>query len=186
MADETAEQDQAEDTSDEQDQQTIDTEQNTDTDTEQETVQMSKAEADALRRQAAEARKVTKKAEQKAKADSEREAKEQGRWQELVDEAKAEAEEAKLQYDGLQRKLRIQAAASRLNFRDADVAAALLSEDDTEDDQTTERSLKRLAKEKPYLVDEHRRSGGPVVNGQQAGTTPEQEHQETLKQVLGG
>jgi hypothetical protein len=136
------------------------------------TVRVDKNEYNRLKREQAEAAKARRKAERDAKKARERERKEAGQYDEILAEkdeevsaAAARAEAAEYQLEQFQRRHRITAAATRLGFKDPEDAIRFLDEDDTDDDVMTERALKRLAREKRYLIDERRSSGAPV-NGE--------------------
>jgi hypothetical protein len=125
-----------------------------------------------LKREAAEAQKAARAAQREAKRQREREQRESGQYDELLAEkdeevlaAAARAEAAEWQLEQFQRTNRITGAATRLGFKDPGDAVRFLDDDDTEDEVSTERALKRLAREKPYLIDNQRRSGAPV-NGE--------------------
>jgi hypothetical protein len=129
-----------------------------------------------LKREAAEAQKRARAAEREAKKQREKERRESGQYDELLAEkdeevaaAASRAEAAEYQLEQFQRRIRIQGVAQRLGFKDTEDAVRFLDEDDTEDDVSTERALKRLAREKPYLVDAKRSSGAPV-NGERSAT----------------
>jgi hypothetical protein len=74
----------------------------------------------------------------------------------------ARAEAAEYQLEQFQRTQRISSIANRLGFKDSEDAVRFLDDDDSDDDVTAERALKRLAREKPYLVDTRRSTGAPV------------------------
>lgn len=146
-----------------------------------EEVRLTKAEYKAMQRELHARRKKQEKAEARAKAERERQAAAQGRWEELAEERQAEAEEAKAeaeaaQYrlDQFQRNLRVQGAATRLGFKDPGDAIRFLDDADTDDDAKTERALKKLAEQKPYLVDERRPTGGAINGGGSGGLTMDQ------------
>ncbi len=122
-----------------------------------------------LRREQADTAKAARQAQREAKSARERERKEAGQYDEILAEkddevsaAGARAEAAEYQLDQFQRRTRINASAQRLHFKDPQDAVMFLDEDDTEDDVSTERALKRLAREKPYLIDTRRASGAPI------------------------
>lgn len=138
----------------------------------EETTAISLAEYNRLKRVAAEADKARKEAEKEARKRREREQRESGQWQELLDERdetirtlEAERDEARYELTSFQRRVRVTRAAVRLGFKDPEDAVRFLPEDETEDDASTERALKRLAREKSYLVEQRRSSGAPV-NGE--------------------
>lgn len=140
------------------------------------TVRVNRDEYNRLKREQSEAAKARRKAERDAKKAREREQREAGNYDELIAEkdeevsaAGARAEAAEYQLEQFQRRIRISNAANRLGFKDAEDAIRFLDEDDTEDDVSTERALKRLSREKPYLVDTRRSTGAPV-NGERGVT----------------
>lgn len=127
-----------------------------------------------LKREAAEASKRSRAAEREAKKQRQRAQKESGQYDEILSEKDEEvaaaaerAEAAEYALEKFQRDSRVSKIAGRLGFRDPSDALAMLNEDDVEDDNSTERALKRLAREKPYLVDGKRASGAPV-NGERS------------------
>lgn len=127
-----------------------------------------------LKREQAEAAKAARAAQREAKKARDRERKEAGQYDEILAEkeeevaaAAARAEAAEYQLEQTLRRQRIAAAANRVGFKDVEDAIRFLDEDDTEDDVQTERALKRLAREKPYLIDARRASGAPV-NGERS------------------
>lgn len=139
-------------------------------------VVVNRDEYNRLRRESAEAAKRARTAEREAKKQRERERREAGQHDEIIAEkeeeaaaAAARAEAAEYQLEQFQRRTRINAMASSLGFRDPEDAAHFLDEDETDDDRSTERALKRLAREKPYLVDSKRSSGAPISG--ERGTT---------------
>jgi hypothetical protein len=141
---------------------------------------VSKSEFERLKRIARESETARKKAEREAARRAEQEKRESGNWEELLRERderlmeiEAERETARMELDITLRNQRIGSAATRLNFRDPEDAQHFLSEDETMDDAATERALKRLAREKPYLVNERRPSGGPI-NGEGPALTMEE------------
>lgn len=143
-----------------------------DDDDDSQTATISMADFNRLKRKAAEADKARRAAEKEARQQQEREKRESGQWQELIDErderireTESERDEARYALAEYQREVRVSRAATRLGFRDPADAVRFLPKDETDDDPSTERSLKRLAKEKPYLV-EQRRSTGVAVNGE--------------------
>jgi hypothetical protein len=122
-----------------------------------------------LKREQAESAKQRRKAEAEAKKAREQAQRESGNYDELlgekdteVQEAAARAEAAEYQLEQFQRTQRISSIANRLGFKDSEDAVRFLDDDDSDDDVTAERALKRLAREKPYLVDTRRSTGAPV------------------------
>lgn len=80
-------------------------------------------------------------------------------------DARTAAEYALDQY---QRKVRVATVASKLQFRDPADAIAMLNDDDSSDDKSVERALRKLIENKPYLVDQ-RRATGRGMNGGSGG-----------------
>lgn len=102
----------------------------------------------------------------------EKEQREQGRFEEMLKEkdderatTEAERDEARLELYNHKRTLRVEKAAKLLGFKDPDDAIRFITEEDSEDDAATERALRKLAKRKPYLVDQRRSTGVPVGGG---------------------
>lgn len=130
---------------------------------------LSKSEYERLRRIAREHDQAEKKRLKDEEKNKERLRKEQGQYEELlrekddrIAEVEGERDQARYELDQFKRRVRVTEAAKRLNFKDPDDAFRFLSDEDTEDEVTTERSLKRVAKQKPYLVSERRSTGAPV------------------------
>lgn len=122
-----------------------------------------------LRREQADTAKAARLAQKDAKKARDRERKEAGQYDEILAEkdeevsaAGARAEAAEYQLDQFQRRTLINSTAQRLHFKDPQDAVRFLDEDDTDDEVSTERALKRLAREKPYLIDARRASGAPI------------------------
>lgn len=123
------------------------------------------------------AEQAARKAKQEARQERQRKAQESGDLEALRREHDAEiadlneqlesAREAaavhEFTLDQERRVNRVQRLASQLNFRDPSDAIALLDDDDTGDDKSAERALRRLAQKKPYLVD--RKKGGLPMGG---------------------
>lgn len=151
--------------------------------------QVSRAELNRLKRIAAEAEKKAKQAEREERKRRERARAEAGQFQELLDERdehareiEAERDEARYELENYKREVRVTKIAQRLNYRDPSDAARFLTDDETEDDASTERALKRLAKEKSYLV-EPRRSSGIPVGGEAGGLTLDEINNMTPDQI---
>lgn len=129
------------------------------------TITMTKAEADALRRETAEARKAARKAKQDAERAAEEKAKADGDFKAAAEAAEKRALEAEQRATRLEQDTRVQRIAGRLGFRDPQDAARFLDDDELESDQATERALKQLKRDKPYLAQTSGRSGGEVNGG---------------------
>lgn len=142
---------------------------------------LSRSEYERLRRIAREHDKATKDREKAERDAKEKQRRAEGQYEELLKEkdeqirtTEGERDEAKYQLDAFKRQVRVMEAAKRLGFKDPEDAFRYLSDEDTEDDTTTERALKRLAKNKTYLVNERRSSGAPVGGDGGATLTKEQ------------
>lgn len=132
-------------------------------------VPLRRSEYERLKRIAREherSQKQRQKEEQKLK---EKQRREQGQYEELLKEkddaiasVEAERDEARYQLDAFKRRVRVTEAAKRLGYKDPEDAFRFLSDEDSEDENSTERALKRLARSKPYLVVERRSTGAPV------------------------
>lgn len=125
----------------------------------------------------AEARRTARAAEKRAAeleaqlaARERQEAEAEGRWKEIAE--KAEAEKAELEAAVQEAKLRsdIAAAATRLKFRNPELAYRLIKDDaDVTDAGSAESALKRLVREDKYLVeDEPSRTGAAVTGAAQS------------------
>lgn len=136
---------------------------------EDDVLELKRSEVERLKRIAREHDQAQKRREAEEKKTKERARKEQGQYEELLREKdedirtkEGERDEARYQLDAFKRRIRVNDAAQRLGFKDPGDAFRFLSDADTEDDTTTERALKRLAREKKYLVEERRSTGAPL------------------------
>lgn len=111
-----------------------------------------KSELDKARAAAAAADKARREAERKLSEREEQEAKDKGEWEKLAGERERERDEAREELAASKRTALIERVAARLNFRDPADVEHHLSDDDVENEQKAEKSLKRLGKEKPYLL----------------------------------
>lgn len=158
---------------------------NNDDDDDSPGAQLAKAErmrADAERERDA-AKTEARKARQEARQAREKAAQESGNWESVAKERAAEVEDLKERVtsaeerataaehslDKFQRDVRVTRLASKFGYKDPRDASLHLNEDQTGDDKSCERALRELAKEKPYLVDERRASGG-AINGSRGGS----------------
>jgi hypothetical protein len=144
-------------------------EEDTDEDDPDDVLELKRSEYERMRRIVREHDNDKKKREQAERKEREKRAREQGQYEDLLKEkdeqtqaAEAERDEAKYQLDAYRRRIRVQAAAVRLGFKDPEDASKFLTEEDTEDDTSTERALRKLARDKSYLVQERRSTGAPV------------------------
>lgn len=141
-------------------------------------VRLPKKEADALRKEVAERRRKEAKAEADAKAAEEKRKAEEGKWEEIANDAKRERDEAKENEQKAQQELvdfkaqvTVGKVAQRLNFHDPTDAHKFLSKEEREgDEKSVESALKRVAREKKYLVAERRPGGGGHGGGDNGGT----------------
>lgn len=141
-------------------------------------------EQNRLKRVSAEAAKKAKDAERTAAAATRAQAEKDGDWQKLAEEREREAQEAakeaadaKQQLSRYESQRRVTDAATSLNFRDPQDVYRFLSDEEQADQKLAEAALKRLKKDKPYLIAEPRRSGTDTSDeGQNSGLTPEQQH----------
>ena len=137
-------------------------------------VRLPKSEAEAMRKENAAFKRKMAEAEKAARRERETLAADQGRWEELAQEREQEVlealdakEAAEYELDRYRREVRTVGLATRLGFRDPRDAILHLSDDDTADEGTCERALRKLAKDKQYLVDPRRASG--VASGGSGG-----------------
>lgn len=137
-------------------------------DTEEETVEtedegteetVSKSEVDELKKKLAISERARKK-EAKRREDDDAAAErqrleEEGKHQQIAEEAEKRANEAEAALEQERRSSRINRIANRLNFQNTEDASKLLSKEvDLDDDQSVEDALNELAADKPYLVRE--------------------------------
>jgi hypothetical protein len=158
------------------------------------------AENQRLKREAAGREKDRRKAESdRKKAEDERKAQD-GEWEKLANERADRISELEQQITDRDRKdaereqrTTAEKVADRLNFRRPRRAYALLADelgdglaDTLADEQLTEAALKRIAKAEPELVDNTRRTGAPVNGRRGNGSTPQQDHNQFIADLLGG
>jgi hypothetical protein len=107
---------------------------------------------DNTQRQLREAKEKADRLEREKQDRERKEAEDKGEFKKLADAEKARADklEADLARDRAER--RVEKIARRLNFRDPDDVIGKLSDDELSDDSKTEKALKDLAKNKPYLL----------------------------------
>ncbi len=145
-------------------------------DDEDEYVRLPKSEAERLRRENNEAKRKDRDREKKRKDEEEKAKAEKGKWEELAsdrekerDEAVRERDDARNDLKSFQRRLRITEIAKRLNYVDAEDAHLYLKESEMDDDDLTERALKRVLREKKHLKADARSSGSPMGGGANGG-----------------
>lgn len=105
-----------------------------------------------MRRQLRAAEKAKADAEAKVAERDRKDAEAQGKWKELAEAAEAKAADLEKRIADGERRTRVGDAAARLDFVDPGDAHRFLDADDMEDDRSVEAALKRLAKDKPYLI----------------------------------
>lgn len=119
-----------------------------------ENVTLSKADHDNLQRQLRESRERLDKIE-KDRVDAERKRKEdEGKFQELAETEKTRADAAEARATKLEQTQRVERIAGRLKFKDPADVLHHLSDDVLGDDAKVEKSLKDIAKSKPYLIED--------------------------------
>lgn len=159
-------------------------------DDEDEYVRLPKGEAERLRRENSEAKKRERKREREEKEKAEKDKAEKGKWEEIAsdrakerDEAIKERDEAKQELIGYKRQQRVSSKASKLLFIDPADAHLYLKDEEMDDDDRTERALKRVLREKPHLKSTKRSSGVPL-NGNEGGLTFEQIQNMTEEEII--
>jgi hypothetical protein len=161
-----------------------------------------KAELQRLKRENAEQAKKQRKADAEARARDEKRREEQGQYKELAGERAKEIEALKAQIAERDKRdaeraqrTKVTAIAEKLNYRDPNLAFPILLDtlgpeeaaDTLEDDTLIEAALKRLARDREYLVDKQRRSGAPVGrNGQSGKPDPNKDLAATILALTGG
>lgn len=118
-----------------------------------------------MRRKASEAEKRAAAAERKLAAQERSKAEEEGRWKELAEAAERERDDLKASLERQEREQIAVSAAARLRFRDPADAQRFLSAEDLADEASADRALKKLAKDKPYLIEPARERTGAAVGG---------------------
>jgi hypothetical protein len=127
-------------------------------------VSMTKAEANRLKREAAEGQKAQRKLqaeveelktklEDAAVGDDElaKATKRADRAEAALEAAKAKVTELETSIEQGKRQETVKAVASRLGFKNPELASKLIGEDDTSDESSTEKALQALLKSEPYL-----------------------------------
>ncbi len=143
-------------------------------------VRIPKSEAERIRRENRESKKRERERERQEKEKAEKDKAEKGKWEEIAndrakerDEAAKERDEAKNELVKYVRQQRVTSKASKLLFIDPADAHLYLKPEEMDDDDRTERALKRVLREKPHLKSTKKPSGGPL-NGNEGGLTFEQ------------
>jgi hypothetical protein len=146
------------------------------------------AELNRLRKEAA-ARERAARTAQREKLAAE------GKWKDIAeamtterDAAFQERDDAYKTLNDLRMEIKVTKIAGNLGFRDPTDAARFIDDDidlaSDGADRVIEHNLRQVAKKKPYLVDQQRRSGAPV-NGAR-GATPQEQANSWLASVLRG
>ena len=152
-------------------------------------------ELNRMKRVSAEADKKAREAAKAAKAAAEKQAQEDGDWKTLAEERETEAaealkraEQAESALATYERQKVVTEVASALDFRDPQDAHRFLSAEDQADQKLVEAALKRLKKDKPYLIAEPRRTGVDRGSGDGGGssTDPAKAHNAFISQVFAG
>lgn len=160
-----------------------------------------KQENQRLKREQANMAKERRKAEAEARARDEKRREEQGQYKELAEERAREIETLKAQINERDKRdaeraqrNRVTAIADKLNFRDPNLAFPVLMDtlgpeeaaDTLDDDTLIEAALKRMARDREYLVDKQRRSGAPVGrNGSGGQPDPQKDLAATILALTG-
>lgn len=123
---------------------------------------------------ARDAEKAREAAEKKAADKAKRDA---GEFEELLKEKdeqiaslEAERDDVAHKFDSHVREGRVKDQARLFGFKDAADAMANLTTEDTEDEQSVIRALRRVARQKPYLVDPRKATGAPLGDGPSNGS----------------
>jgi hypothetical protein len=140
-------------------------------------------ERDAARRELAAAQAAVQRAKAEARKAREDAAKKGGNWEQVAKDRLSDLEEnaeklqsaetravtAEQNLDDFRREVRVTRVASKLSFRDPEDAIKLVSPESVGDDKATERTLRKLVEDKPYLVDQRRATGRSMGNGNNGG-----------------
>lgn len=126
-----------------------------------------------LRRERAQAAREQRQAER-------RRAEEEGRFKDIAsdaererDEAIARADAAEFELEAFKRRQTVTSAASELGFHDPEMVFQIVPEDQTESADTLNRYLRKLAREKPFLVGDPPPGGRAMNGGRRKKETPE-------------
>lgn len=94
-----------------------------------------------------------------------------------------ERDSLQVELEAIKRDSRISAVAGRHGAHDPSDIALILSPEETEDDATTERAVKRLKKEKPHLFKPEQPSGGSITPGN--GSAADGDMNDRIRQAAG-
>jgi hypothetical protein len=147
-----------------------------DGDDDDEYVRIPKDEAARLRRENREARDKERERERKEKEREEKDKAEKGRWEEIAqdrekerDAAIKERDDAQEELQSYKRQQRVTKIAQRLMFIDPADAHLYISNEEMDDDDRTERALKRVLREKKHLKSNKAPTGVPAGGGGNGG-----------------
>lgn len=117
-----------------------------------EQVTVSRRELDNLNRRRREAETNAQRLEREKREQDEAKARDAGEFERLYTEERERREQLELRIETEQRERRGLETATRLRFREPAKAVRLLSNEELADDDATERALRQLATESPYLL----------------------------------
>lgn len=157
-------------------------------------LEISRADYNGLKAAAKAARKAEKDREDAEKKAADKAKKDAGEYEELlkekeerIAELEAERDDVAHKFDTHVREGRVKEQARQFGFKDPADAMANLTTEDTEDEQAVIRALRRVARQKPYLVDPRKASGasiGGVSNGTGGTLTMDQIRQMSQEEVI--
>jgi hypothetical protein len=157
-------------------------------------LEISRRDYKALKDAAASARKAEKDREAAEKKAADKAKRDAGEFEDLLKEKdeqiaslEAERDDVAHKFDSHVREGRVKDQARLFGFKDAADAMANLSTEDTEDEQAVIRALRRVARQKPYLVDPRKATGASMgnVNSGSGGTlTMEQVKQMSVDEII--
>jgi hypothetical protein len=158
-------------------------------------LEISRRDYKALKDSAKAARDADKAREAAEKKAADKAKREAGEFEELLKEKdeqiaslEAERDDVAHKFDTHVRENRVKDQARQFGFKDAADAMANLTTEDTEDEQAVIRALRRVARQKPYLVDPRKATGAPMGAGNGGGTsgtlTMEQVKQMSQEEII--
>lgn len=132
-------------------------------------LEISRRDFTALKDAAKEARKEKEEREKAEKKAADKAKRDAGEFEDLLKEKdeqiaarEAERDDVAHKFDTHVREGRVKDQARLFGFKDAADAMANLTTEDTEDDASVQRALRRVARSKPYLVDPRKATGAPM------------------------
>lgn len=114
----------------------------------------TKAEWDNIQRERREAREEADRLKREKDERERKEAEDAGNYQTIAEQEKARADAAEARALKVERETRVSRIATRLKFKDPADVLHRLSDNVLDDDSKVEKSLKDIAKAKPYLVED--------------------------------